>query len=182
MAEQLHQQPDPAHEMREWLGHTADRVRAAGARRFVDVGVGVGLYLRALAPAPSPIWASTCPRPRWTAPRPRFARHGSAARPSDLRQGDATLLAELARVQRRLGAVQLGDAVLSGPDYLRRALTEALRVAGPPGAVFVGDVRDLCLLPAFHADTQLRRAPSLLPAREVGAPRHARWPRSGNCA
>jgi hypothetical protein len=56
-----------------------------------------------------------------------------------------------------------------GLEYLEHVIEQALRVVGADGAVYLGDVRDLDLLPAFHASVQLHRAPALTPARELAA-------------
>jgi ubiquinone/menaquinone biosynthesis C-methylase UbiE len=161
--------------MREWLGHTVDRIRriggasGTGGARIVDVGVGVGLYLRRLAPgAGSYLGLDLSPAALATAAA-SVAEGGALPAHITLRQAEATALAELPEAGADLVLFNSVVQYFPGPDYLRRVLTEAVRVAGPEGAVFVGDVRDLTLLPAFHADTQLRRAPALTPAPEVAA-------------
>ncbi|MFJ8629875.1 amino acid adenylation domain-containing protein [Streptomyces sp. NPDC093568] len=161
--------PIPAHEMREWLGHTVERIRATGARRVVDVGVGVGLYLRELAPsADSYLGIDLSPAALATAAASVSVR-GRLPEHISLRQGEALALTGLPDASADLVLFNSVVQYFPGADYLRRVLVEAVRVAGPTGAVFVGDVRDLSLLPAFHADTQLRRAPAFGPAREVSA-------------
>ncbi|HZI18010.1 MAG TPA: amino acid adenylation domain-containing protein [Pyrinomonadaceae bacterium] len=49
---------------------------------------------------------------------------------------------------------------LPSGDYLRRVIEGALGVVRPGGAVFVGGVRSLPLLSAFHASVQLAEAPA----------------------
>ncbi|MEO3842409.1 amino acid adenylation domain-containing protein [Streptomyces sp. B22F1] len=167
--------PIPVHEMREWLGHTVDRIRRIGGAdrpggaRIVDVGVGVGLYLRRLAPGAGSYLGLDLSPSALAAAAASVARDGALPGHVTLRQAEATLLAELPDADADLVLFNSVVQYFPGPDYLRRVLTEAVRVAGPEGAVFVGDVRDLALLPAFHADTQLRLAPPLAPAREVAA-------------
>ncbi|MFJ4870090.1 amino acid adenylation domain-containing protein [Streptomyces sp. NPDC088757] len=167
--------PIPAHEMREWLEHTVDRIRRTGGAngtdgaRIVDVGVGVGLYLRRLAPgAGSYLGLDLSPAALATAAA-SVAEDGVLPGHITLRRAEATVLTELPDAGADLVLFNSVVQYFPSPDYLRRVLTEAVRVAGPEGAVFVGDVRDLALLPAFHADTQLRRAPALTPARQVAA-------------
>ncbi|WP_432153149.1 amino acid adenylation domain-containing protein [Streptomyces tricolor] len=161
--------PIPVHEMRDWVERTVRRIRRTGGTRIVDVGVGVGLYLRRLAPdADSYLGLDLSPAALATAAA-AVAGDGELPAHITLRQAEATALAELPDAGADLVLFNSVVQYFPGPDYLRRVLTEAVRVAGPEGAVFVGDVRDLTLLPAFHADTQLRRAPALSPAREVSA-------------
>jgi len=86
-----------------------------------------------------------------------------------LTHGDASRLAELPVAD---GDVVLFNSVVQyfpGPGYLRRVLTDAVRIAGRTGAVFVGDVRDVRLLRAFHVTVALHRAPALLTAQAVAA-------------
>ncbi len=54
-----------------------------------------------------------------------------------------------------------------GVDYLVKVLAGAVAAVAPGGAVFVGDVRSLPLLEAFHASVQLHRAAGSLPAAEL---------------
>ncbi|WP_433498948.1 amino acid adenylation domain-containing protein [Sphaerimonospora sp. CA-214678] len=161
--------PIPVHEMREWLGHTVRRVADLGARKIVDVGVGVGLYLRELAPHAESYLGIDLSSAALATAAGSVAVGGRLPGHIMLRQGDALTLAELPGGAADLVLFNSVVQYFPGPEYLLRALTEALRVAGPAGAVFVGDVRDLSLLPCFHADTQLHRAPALTPAAEVAA-------------
>jgi hypothetical protein len=54
-----------------------------------------------------------------------------------------------------------------GVDYLVKVLEGAVAAVAPGGAVFVGDVRSLPLLPAFHASVELHRSAGSLPAAEL---------------
>lgn len=159
--------PIATEEMHQWLRHTIERVSALGATRVVDVGVGVGLFLRELAPqarsyhgldlSPSALEA---------------ARASIAARPAGrvtLEQGDAMAISELADASAELVIMNSVVQYFPSAEYFRRVLVHAVRVAGPYGAVFVGDVRDLDLLEAFHAHVQLRWAPPLASAAHVVA-------------
>ncbi|MCE0445239.1 AMP-binding protein [Streptomyces tricolor] len=175
--------PIPVHEMRDWVERTVRRIRHTGGIRIVDVGVGVGLYLRRLAPdADSYLGLDLSPAALATAAA-AVAGDGELPAHITLRQAEATALAELPDAGADLVLFNSVVQYFPGPDYLRRVLTEAVRVAaGPRAPSFVGDVRDLTLLPAFHADTQLRRAPALSPARRCPPPRPAPSPRNANCA
>jgi amino acid adenylation domain-containing protein len=158
-------QPIPAAEMREWLAGTIARIEALRPRGIVDVGVGVGLYLRHFATRVTHYHGFDV-----SATALRLAGRFAAGSDSVLLiHGDATRIAEL--------PVSDGDVVLfnsvvqyfPGPGYLRRALTDAVRIAGRTGAVFVGDVRDVRLLRAFRATVALHRAPARLAAPDLAA-------------
>jgi SAM-dependent methyltransferase len=160
--------PIPPDEMRTWLRHGVARCAAHGARRVVDVGVGAGLFLRALAPGADSYLGLDVSE--------GALRRAEAALPAGvppgrvrLERGDALALARLPEASADLVLLNSVVQYLPDPDHLRRVLREAVRVAGPRGAVFVGDVRDLALLDAFHAHVQTHRAPALTPAADVAA-------------
>ncbi|MER5769825.1 amino acid adenylation domain-containing protein [Streptomyces sp. NPDC001985] len=161
--------PIPEDEMREWLTGTLDRVAALNARRIVDVGVGVGLFLRELAPGADSYLGLDVSGAALRAAARALCGSGPLPGHVTLRQGDALALADLPSGSADLVLFNSVVQYFPGPGYLRRALAEAIRVAGPSGAVFIGDVRDLTLLDAFHADVQLRRSPPLTPARAVAS-------------
>ena len=52
-------------------------------------------------------------------------------------------------------------------DYLVRVLTQAVGQLAPGGAVFLGDVRSLPLLEAFHTSVELAQAPALMGTTEL---------------
>ena len=52
-------------------------------------------------------------------------------------------------------------------DYLVRVLEGAARMVADGGAIFVGDVRSLPLLAAFHTGVELQRAPDSLPLAQL---------------
>src|SRR5262249_33719518 len=43
-------EPIPAEEMRQWVGHTVERIRELAPRRVLEIGCGTGLLLFPLAP------------------------------------------------------------------------------------------------------------------------------------
>jgi pristinamycin I synthase 3 and 4 len=52
-------------------------------------------------------------------------------------------------------------------DYLLEVLKQAVRVTSPGGHVFIGDVRSLPLLRAYHASVQLYKASPEMPLEEL---------------
>ncbi|HYH98167.1 non-ribosomal peptide synthetase [Hyalangium sp.] len=163
-------EPIPPAEMREWLGHTVGRITALQPRSVVDVGVGVGLVLRGVAPRVERyLGIDVSAAAVRTAAATMAGDSGQVPAHIQLLQGDAS---HLARLEPDTGSTVVMNSVIQyfpGTDYLERVLREAVRVVGARGAVFVGDVRDLDLLEAFHASVQLHRAPALMPVRELTA-------------
>src|SRR6185369_191841 len=52
-------------------------------------------------------------------------------------------------------------------DYLLRVIEGAVKVVRPGGSIFIGDVRNLPLLEAFHLSVQLHQAPLSLPIAQL---------------
>ncbi|WNV87748.1 non-ribosomal peptide synthetase [Umezawaea sp. Da 62-37] len=168
-------EPIPAGQMREWLGHTVERIAGHAPDAIADIGVGVGLVLRSLAERTSeyhgvdisPAALATAARCLGDRPLPEHVR---------LVRGGPEYLEGLATDS--LDAVVLNSVVqyFPGPQYLRRVLVEAARVVRPGGVVHVGDIRSVRVLPEFHTSVVLHRAPILQPAEEVRATvtRHVR--------
>ena len=52
-------------------------------------------------------------------------------------------------------------------DYLLRVIEGAVKVVKPGGSIFIGDVRSLPLLEAFHRSVQLHQAPESLPVAQL---------------
>lgn len=161
--------PIPIRDMREWLAHGIARVQALRPSRMVDVGVGVGLFLRALAPTASHYLGYDV--------APGALKNAAASLklgpdlPAHIQlvHGDARRLTDLPSDS--FDTVMFNSVVqyFPGTDYLQDVLQQAARVVGPKGAIWVGDVRHLQLLEAFHATAQLARAPALMPARDIAA-------------
>ncbi|WP_427164487.1 amino acid adenylation domain-containing protein [Streptomyces sp. C1-1] len=156
--------PIPVGEMRAWLHHTVRRIESTRPRRVLDVGVGAGSILRSLAHRTE----------RYVGIDVAPAAIQAAARQLDdgwnhvsLRVGDADGLADVRAGE--FDTVVLNSVVqyFPGLSYLRRVLTEAARITGPEGAVFIGDVRDPALLEAFHATVVLHHAAADTPVAEL---------------
>jgi natural product biosynthesis luciferase-like monooxygenase protein len=154
-----------AEEMREWLTDTTGRIRALGARRVLEIGCGTGLILFRVAPE--------CERFTGVDFSPAALaniRSELACRPLpqvDLIQGSAEEVGNLAPGS--YDAVVINSVVqyFPGVDYLVRVLEKALAALAPGGALFIGDVRSLPLLQAFHASVELHHAPDATPASEL---------------
>ena len=153
-------------DMREWLAHTVARIRDLRPRSVVDVGVGAGLLLREIGPHVSHyLGLDVSAAAIATAEKIRPTNPGTV----ELRQGDATALASLPDGTATTVVMNSVVQYFPGASYLERVLAEAVRVAGPDGTVFVGDVRSVEALRAFHASVALHRAPPLHPVGELAA-------------
>ncbi|HEX3695821.1 MAG TPA: MupA/Atu3671 family FMN-dependent luciferase-like monooxygenase [Polyangia bacterium] len=148
--------PIPAEEMREWVGHTVACIAALKPRRILELGCGAGLLLLRLGPGCEEyvgvdFSATVLGRLQ------RKVQQRALAQVT-LKQGEAAELSSLPAGH--FDTVVINSVVQYFPDagYLLRVLEHAIRVLGPGGSIFVGDVRHLGLLPAQHAWIELGRA------------------------
>ncbi len=156
-------EPIPAHEMREWVDSTVDRILSRQPESVLEIGCGTGLLLHRIAPRCARYWATDL----------------SAAAVAQLRPLEETLpglrlfereAADFSEVpEGSFDAVVLNSVVqyFPGVDYLLRVLEGAVRAVRDGGFVFLGDVRSLPLLEVFHASVELERAPAALPLLQV---------------
>ncbi|MFP5287511.1 MAG: amino acid adenylation domain-containing protein, partial [Thermoanaerobaculia bacterium] len=157
-------EPIPAGEMQEWTERTVEEILALGPKRVLEIGVGTGLLLYRIAPF--------CELYRGT----DFSRQVIARLSEQL--GESLPQVELARctaedfsgvAPRSFDTVLLNSVVQYFPDadYLARVLGGAVEAVADGGAVYVGDVRSLPLLEAFHASVELFEAAPSLPLERL---------------
>ena len=159
--------PIPAGEMLEWADHTADRILSFGPRRVLEVGAGTGLLLFRVAPHCEAYEATDFSEVVVAQLKRRLGEetkrwgHVSVSRQSaeDLR----------GRAPGSFDAVILNSVVQYFPDadYLARVVEGAIALVEPGGFIFLGDLRSLPLLEAFHASVQVHRSPGSMSLPEV---------------
>ncbi|HEY1380035.1 MAG TPA: condensation domain-containing protein, partial [Gemmataceae bacterium] len=171
--------PIPEAEMRDWLEHTVERIRALRPSRILEIGCGSGMLLFRLAPGSAHYTAVD-----FSEGALRFLRRQLAAPERQLLQVDL-----LRRAAHDLAGLEAGgfDTVILNSviqyfpdiDYLVRVLERAVRAVRPGGRIFLGDVRNCRLLSAFHASVQLHKAPATLTREQLRAraQNHARQER-----
>ncbi len=148
--------PIPPSEMKEWVERTVQRVRSAEAQRILEIGCGTGLLLFRVAP--------TC--------REYIGTDFSATALGYVsrilnRQADRWRhVRVLERTAENLDALEPGfDQVILNSviqyfptiEYLVRVLEGVVKLVRPGGTVFLGDIRNRCLLEPFHAAIELER-------------------------
>ncbi len=155
--------PIPEPEMREWVERTVERVLALRPRRVLEIGCGTGLLLFRVAPHTCHYHGTDFSR----AALGLVARHLGelpqvrlSARPADRLEGLETEPFDTV-------VVNSVAQYFPGAEYLLRVLEGAAACVRPGGRVFVGDVRGLPLLGAFHASVELFRAPGDLAAARL---------------
>ena len=145
-----------ATEIREWLDDTVAQLRAGTPRRVLEIGSGSGMILFALAPTCTEYLgldlsaAAVANVGRIAAERGLHSVH--------VRQAEAGDFRGVTPASYDLTVINSVIQYFSGPDHLERVLRGAIAATAPGGRVFVGDVRSLALLPAYHASVQFHRA------------------------
>jgi amino acid adenylation domain-containing protein len=150
-------EPIPPAAMREWVDATVEQLRSFPHRSVLEIGCGTGLILSRLAPMSeryrgSDISGAVIAKLTDQISERRMPQLALERRAADDFTGISAASADL---------VILNSVVqcFPGVDYLLRVLAEAIQATVPGGVIFVGDVPNLRLLPAFHLSVLLSKAP-----------------------
>jgi amino acid adenylation domain-containing protein len=136
-------------EMVAWRDSTVERIRALNPRRLLEIGCGTGLLLSQLAPNSETYVGTDFSAPVIEELRRNLDDLGLSAKVT-LYHRCADDLDDFA--PESFDTVILNSVVQYFPSahYLAEVLRKATRLVRPGGAIFVGDVRSLGLLGAFH--------------------------------
>ncbi|MEY4581578.1 MAG: hypothetical protein RL701_6281, partial [Pseudomonadota bacterium] len=151
--------------MREWLDLTERSILALKPRRMLEIGCGTGMVLYRVLPHVEHYTAVD------------LSPHALETIRRELRQNElsqVTLLQQPAHALEGVTERSCDTAVLNSvvqyfpdADYLRRVLRRASELVSDGGHIFVGDVRSLAHLEAFHTLIELHQAPAHLTAAEL---------------
>ncbi|MFF9091399.1 amino acid adenylation domain-containing protein, partial [Streptomyces sp. NPDC014991] len=143
--------PLPAGEMRQWRDATVTRIRGLRPRRVLEIGVGRGLLLSQLAAECDTYWGTDLSAAVIEALTAQVAERPDIASRVVLRAQPADDLTGLP--EGFFDTVVLNSVAQYFPDagYLTEVIGAAMRLLAPGGALFLGDVRNLRLLPDLRA-------------------------------
>jgi amino acid adenylation domain-containing protein len=150
-------EPIPAEEMAEWRDATVTYIESLGAKRILEVGCGTGMLLLPLASGSEQYVGTDFSAVAIRHLAKRVLKAGL--------DGKVELLHRMADDFNSIepstfDLVILNSVVQYFPStaYLLKVLHGAANVVRDGGHIFVGDVRNLALLPAFHTSVEMWRA------------------------
>ncbi|HSF43959.1 MAG TPA: amino acid adenylation domain-containing protein [Thermoanaerobaculia bacterium] len=158
-------EPIAPDEMQEWVDSTVERILSLAPESILEIGCGTGLLLSRLASRCSCYWATD------------FSEAALSKVRGIPEVGDLPGLRLFCRDARDFDEIPQGafDVVLLNSvvqyfpsvDYLVEVIQGALGALREGGFLFLGDIRSLPLLEAFHTSVVLHRAGASLPIEQV---------------
>lgn len=160
--------PIPTIEMQEWLDRTIERIEALQPNKVLEIGCGVGLLLQRLAPRCA-LYRGTDFSAQAIQRLNSWVSGQSGLDHVQLSQQTAIDLDETQ--EGAFDTLILNSVVQYFPDidYLVEVIRRAVRVVADEGSIFIGDVRHLGLLRAFHTSVQCCKASDTLSVRHLKA-------------
>ena len=159
--------PIPEEEMQVWVESTAERVLALRPGHVLEVGCGTGLLLFRVAPHCASYHGTDVAETALQYVRQQMGPPGREFPQVTLSQRPADDFGGLEPDSFDLVILNSVVQYFPSAEYLTRVLEGAARVVRPGGHIFVGDVRSLPLLEAFHTSVQLHQAPPTLTTQEL---------------
>lgn len=142
-------QPIPEVQMREWVDERVQQILQQKPDRVLEIGCGTGLLLFRIAPHCTQYWATDFSSRSLQVVQQQLTTQNLPQ--VKLFHKLATDFTEIET--NSFDAVILNSVVQYFPsiDYLLQVLQNAIQTVTPGGFIWIGDVRNLPLLSAFHA-------------------------------
>jgi amino acid adenylation domain-containing protein len=150
-------EPIPAPEMREWVETTAARINELKPDKVLEIGSGTGLLVARVAPGCSRYLATDF-SPAAIAAIENLKSSRSDLSGVEARQTTADSLNEISG--ENFDVVVINSVAQYFPDqnYLLDVLLTASKLLNSGGQIFLGDLRSLTLLDAYHTSVQTAQA------------------------
>ncbi|MBC6449038.1 amino acid adenylation domain-containing protein [Actinokineospora sp. HBU206404] len=151
-------EPLPAEQMRVWVDSTVDRILALRPKRVLEIGGGTGLLLARIAPTTERYWATDISGAAVEYVRDNLVPTLPDTVDARLSQRDANDFTDLDTERFDVVVVNSVAQYFPDPGYLLEVIGKALACLRPGGALFLGDLRNLSMLDAFHVEVELAKA------------------------
>ncbi|NER50690.1 MAG: AMP-binding protein, partial [Symploca sp. SIO1A3] len=154
--------PIPEAQMRVWANDIVTQVLANKPQRVLEVGCGTGMLLFQIAPQTKAYYGTDISDKSLEYIQRQIAQQPDKYAHVTLAQLAAQDMADIA--DNSFDVVLLSSIVQYFPsvEYLLQVISNSIRVVKPGGMIFLGDIRSLPLMRAFHTSVQLYKAtPSL---------------------
>lgn len=149
--------PIPAEEMREWVDYTVTRILELHPQQVLEIGCGTGLLLSRIAPY--------CVHYCATDYSQAVLQHLQQLKQSVRELDNVTLLQRMADDFEGIEAETFDTIIINSVvqyfpsiHYLLKVIEGAIHAARPGGSIFIGDIRSLSLLEAYHTSVALYQA------------------------
>jgi amino acid adenylation domain-containing protein len=151
-------EPIPEEEMREWVDSTVARILSLKPKRVLEIGCGAGLLLLRVAPHCTKYWGTDFAPESLQYVRDQLDTLERGITGVELFEQRADNFEGIA--DDSFDAVVINSVAQYFPsiEYLLTVLEGAVKAVAPGGFVYVGDIRNLRMLEAFHLSIQLHKA------------------------
>ncbi|NEO38508.1 MAG: amino acid adenylation domain-containing protein [Moorea sp. SIOASIH] len=155
-------QPIPVEQMRIWAGDIVTQVLAQKPESLWEIGCGTGMLLFQIAPQTQNYYGTDISKVSLEYIKKQIEQEPEEYSHVSLAQKRAEDMADIP--DNSFDVVLLSSIVQYFPsvEYLLEVIEKSIRVVKPGGMIFLGDIRSLPLMKAFHSSVQLYQAtPSL---------------------
>lgn len=161
--------PIPATEMREWVESAVTNILRLSPQAVYEIGTGTGLLATRIAPHCSCYLAADFSSAVLARLNEQLLRNLELHKRVQLTERRADDFGGLD--QASFDTVLLNSVVQYFPSlaYLTKVLEGAVKIVRPGGTIYVGDIRNLLLLPAFSSSVELFQAANEMTVGELRA-------------
>ncbi len=157
------QQPMAEAEIFACLASSVERILALRPQHILEIGCGTGLLLQRLAPHCQSYCGTDISAEALAALQRQLDQDATLAGMVHLFQRGADDVTNLPRALFDLVIINEVVQYFPSIEYTLRVLEQAVGLVRPGGAVFIGDIRNLALLEAFHCSVLRFQSPGDLP-------------------
>ncbi|NEP12786.1 MAG: amino acid adenylation domain-containing protein [Symploca sp. SIO2C1] len=160
--------PIPEAQMRVWANDLVTQVLAKKPQRVCEIGCRTGMLLFAIAPHTQAYYGTDISEVSLEYIQTQIAQQPNKYAHVTLAQKAAEDMTDIA--DNSFDVVLLSSIVQYFPsvDYLLQVISNSIRVVKPGGMIFLGDIRSLPLMRAFHTSVQLHKATPSLSVQQLG--------------